>query len=75
MLIPLLLALWVSPISATPIREVARLQFYSAFWPNLHHTLYVAGLPADRPIGSGINEPLTAGMTRAEAMALIHRNR
>jgi hypothetical protein len=61
--IPLLLALWAGPSSSAPVREVAQLQFYSAFWPNLHHTLYVAGLPAGPTAASVLRENLTAGMT------------
>src|SRR4029079_1006821 len=46
-LIPLLLALWVSPTSATPIRDVpvdrALFRFRVGFSNNLHHFLYVLG--------------------------------
>lgn len=47
MLIPLLLALWAGPTSATPVRDVpvdrALFTFRVGFWNNLHHFLYVLG--------------------------------
>src|SRR5262245_66294156 len=52
-----------------PVAEVSQLQFYSAFWPNLHHTLYAASLPPDRQMPSAPSGDLTAGMTDAERAA------
>ena len=46
--------------------EVAQLHLHSAFWPNLHHTLYAAALPAGRPLGSPVKGRLTDGMTDAD---------
>src|SRR6476619_6308025 len=64
-----LLVLAVPVTAAAQVREVARLQFYSAFWPNLHHTLYAASLPADRQLPSAPVGDLTTGMTGAERAA------
>jgi hypothetical protein len=43
--------------TAEVVTEVAQLRFYNAFWPNLHHTLYVAAIgdPTDR--GSPASSP------------------
>src|SRR5215510_8146755 len=65
----LLVALTIPASSAPQVRTVAHLEFYSAFWPNLHHTLYAAAAPADRPLPSRPSGDLTASMTVAERAA------
>ena len=67
MLLSLLLSLAV--FAPPAYREVAQLQLHSAFWPNLHHTLYAASLPSGRPLGSPVKGALTDGMTDAERAA------
>jgi hypothetical protein len=62
----LLLVLAVPATVDAQVREVAHLQFYSAFWPNLHHTLYAAAAPADRPLPSPSSGDLTTSMTDTE---------
>jgi len=65
----------VSPASATdgskPVKETSQLAFYSAFWPNLHHTLYVvawANRPGNssRPLAAPLAEPLEGSLTQDE---------
>jgi hypothetical protein len=57
------------------VTEVAKLRFYSAFWPNLHHTLYVAawdrreGRPGPRRLAGKLAEPLTGTLTEEERAA------
>lgn len=58
------------------VAEVANLQFHSAFWPNLHHTLYVAawdrraaGGTGRRRLAGTFPEPLTATLTPEEHAA------
>jgi hypothetical protein len=65
-----LLALWLSLALHVPVdKEVAHLRFHSAFWPNLHHTLYAASLSSGRPLGSPVKGTLTEGMTADERAA------
>jgi hypothetical protein len=66
MRLAVVLVLAIPLSAAAQVREAARLQFVSAFWPNLHHTLYAASLPADRQMPSAPASDLTAGMTDAE---------
>ena len=55
------------------VTEVAKLRFYSAFWPNLHHTLYVAawdrreGRAGPRRLAGKLPEPLTGNADRGGA--------
>jgi hypothetical protein len=55
--------------------EAAKLRFYSAFWPNLHHTLYAAAWdrrgsrPGERRLAGELPEPLTATLTPEEQAA------
>jgi hypothetical protein len=49
-----LFALWLTV--PAPIAGVAPLQFHSAFWVNLHHTLYAASLPPTKALGSSVEE-------------------
>src|SRR5687768_5748630 len=61
MVLALMLAL-----AASPVADVANLQFHSAFRPNLHHTLHAAGTPGGRPLDSPVKTSLTGSMTDAE---------
>jgi hypothetical protein len=54
------------------VAEVANLQFHSAFWPNLHHTLYVAAWDrrgSGRRLAGKLPEPLTGELTPDERAA------
>jgi hypothetical protein len=61
--------------TAEVVTEVAQLRFYSAFWPNLHPTLYVAAWDRrdrgpDRPRLAGkLPEPLTGALSQEEQAA------
>jgi hypothetical protein len=68
-IVALLLALAVPASSAAQVVAVAHLEFHSAFWPNLHHTLYAAAAPANRPLPSPASGDVTASMTAAERAA------
>src|SRR5258705_1108977 len=65
----LLLVLAIPATVDGQVREVAHLQFYSAFWLNLHHTLYAAAAPADRPLPSPASGDLITSMTDTERAA------
>src|SRR5262245_55375291 len=47
-----------SPAQPALVTEVSRLQLHSAFWPNLHHTLYAAAWAARPPRGRRLSQPL-----------------
>lgn len=77
-----IISLGMSPAVATPpvpaapardiVAEVANLQFHSAFWPNLHHTLYVAAWDrrtSGRRLAGKFPEPLTGDLTGDERAA------
>jgi hypothetical protein len=54
------------------VAEVANLRFHSAFWPNLHHTLYVAAWDrraSGRRLAGTFPEPLTGDLTADERAA------
>jgi hypothetical protein len=57
------------------VTDVAKLRFYSAFWPNLHHTLYAAAWDrrvareGGRRLAEKLPEPLTASLTPEEQAA------
>jgi hypothetical protein len=57
------------------VTEAAKLRFYSAFWPNLHQTLYAAAWdrrgskPGQRRLAGTLPEPLTATLTPEERAA------
>jgi hypothetical protein len=73
------LVISVGLAAAQPPREVvvdvASLRFYSAFWPNLHHTLYVAAwdrrpsTTGGRRLAGKLPEPLTGNLTPEERTA------
>lgn len=65
----LLFVLALPATAGAQVQEVAHVQFHSAFWPNLHHTLYAAAAPADRPLPSPASSDLTASMTDTERTA------
>ena len=67
MLLPILLAAVL--LQPSPVREVAQLRFYSAFWVNLHHTLYAASRPAGQAMPSVPDPDVTGSMTAAERSA------
>ncbi|MEW5852062.1 MAG: hypothetical protein AB2A00_24955 [Myxococcota bacterium] len=57
-----------------PVVTAANLAFHSAFWPNLHHTLYVAAWSrrprtGERPMAGTFPEPLGGTLTREEQTA------
>jgi hypothetical protein len=72
-----IIALGISSASSTQpahdvVAEVANLRFYSAFWPNLHHTLYVAAWDrraSGRRLAGTFPEPLTGDLTPDERAA------
>jgi hypothetical protein len=57
------------------VAEVSNLRFHSAFWPNLHHTLYVAawdrrtGTSGGRRLAGKLPEPLEGNLTTEERAA------
>jgi hypothetical protein len=57
------------------VAEVANLRFHSAFWPNLHHTLYVAAWDQrptrtrEQRLAGRFPEPLTGPLTSEERAA------
>lgn len=57
------------------VAEAANLRFHSAFWPNLHHTLYVAAWDRrsaggdQRRLAGSLPEPLTGALTPDERAA------
>jgi hypothetical protein len=57
------------------VAEVVNLRFYSAFWPNLHHTLYVvawdrrSATTGGRRLAGTLPEPLAGDLTPAEHAA------
>lgn len=62
--------------TAEIVTEVANLRFHSAFWPNLHHTLYAAawdrraaGGGSPRRLAGTLPEPLTGTLTPEERAA------
>jgi hypothetical protein len=61
-----------APSGRDVVAEVASLQFHSAFWPNLHHTLYVAAWDrraSGRRLAGTFPEPLTGDLTPDERAA------
>ena len=56
------------------VTEVSRFQLHSAFWPNLHHTLYAAAWARrppgrGRPLSAPLPEPLEGALTADERAA------
>jgi hypothetical protein len=56
------------------VAEVSRFQLHSAFWPNLHHTLYAAAWSArppgqGRPLSAPLPEPLAGELSAEERAA------
>ena len=54
------------------VTEVANLRFHSAFWPNLHHTLYAAAWDrrgSGRRLAGRLPEPLTGELSADERSA------
>lgn len=75
-----LLAVVLCPIAVTAadnterVSQTANLDFYSAFWPNLHHTLYAAAWARRphtnaRPLAGPLPEPLDGALTADERAA------
>jgi hypothetical protein len=65
----------VAPAEASDVvGEVASLRFHSAFWINLHHTLYAEawarrGVPPARSLAGAFPQPLAADLTADERAA------
>jgi len=62
------------PVQPSLLTEVSRFQLHSAFWPNLHHTLYAAAWARrppgrGRPLSAPLPEPLEGALTADERAA------
>jgi hypothetical protein len=63
------------PDASRPVAEVSRLEFYSSFWLNLHHTLYAAAWATRPEAGTlraragGLPSPLDAALSPEERRA------